>query len=170
MILDQRKIELLKQNHEKTFEEIYHETKRGVYAMIFSITKSHPMTEDLMQEVYMKMIIKIDQYRVGTNFINWLLQIAKNQAIDTYRRNQKTTNVDESDMDMISGSEKSKPDEEDTMQRMLEILDDTERQIVMLKVIDELTHREIAKIVKKPIGTVLWLYQKAMDKLKHYQG
>lgn len=170
MILDQRKIELLKQNHEKTFEEIYHETKRGVYAMIFSITKSHPITEDLMQEVYMKMLIKIDQYRVGSNFMNWLLQIAKNQAIDAYRRNQKITHVDETDMDFISDGEHTKPDQEDSLQHMLEILDETERQIVMLKVIDELTHREIAKIVHKPIGTVLWLYQKAMDKLKHFQG
>lgn len=170
MRLNQRQIELLKQNHEETFELIYHETKRGVYAMIFSITKNHPLTEDLMQDVYMKMLIKIDQYHINSNFMNWLLQIAKNQAIDDYRRKQKTTNMDEMDVDYLSDGTQVKPDDNENFMRMLDVLDEVEQQIVILKVIDELSHHEIALIINKPLGTVLWLYHRAIGKLKNFQG
>lgn len=170
MILDQKHVELLKQNHEATFEKIYHETKRGVYTMIFSITKNHLHTEDLMQDVYMKMLIKIDQYRVGTNFMNWLLQIAKNQAIDFYRKNVKTTTVEDQNMDYLLENYEAKPDEHDLIMSMLDILDETEREIVLLKVVDEMSHKDIAKIINKPLGTVLWLYQRALGKLKNYHG
>ena len=41
-----------------------------------------------------------------------------------------------------------------------------ERQIINLKIMGELTFREIAEILKKPQGTVAWCYQKAMQKLR----
>lgn len=170
MILNQRHIDLLKQNHEETFEKVYHETKTSVYAMIFSITKSHPQAEDIMQDVYMKMLIKIDQYRVGTNFKNWLLQIAKHQAIDEYRKKQKVHYVDEETVDLLPKGNDENPDQDDVMKYMMAQLNEIERQIVLLKAVDGLSHQEIAKIVKKPLGTVLWLYQRALGKLKHYMG
>lgn len=122
-------IDLLKQNHEETFEKVYHETKASVYAMIFSITRSHPQAEDLMQDVYMKMLIKIDQYRVGTNFKNWLLQIAKHQAIDEYRKKQKVQYVDEHTVDLMSMTQDVAPDQDDLMNHMMEQLNEIERQI-----------------------------------------
>lgn len=170
MILNQRHIDLLKQNHEETFEKVYHETKASVYAMIFSITRSHPQAEDLMQDVYMKMLIKIDQYRVGTNFKNWLLQIAKHQAIDEYRKKQKVQYVDEHTVDLMSMTQDEAPDQDDLMNHMMEQLNEIEREIVLLKIVDGMSHQDISKIVKKPLGTVLWLYQRALGKLKHYMG
>jgi len=170
MILDKHQIEQLKQRNEALFENIYEETNRGVYSMIFSIVKDHAKSEDLMQDVYMRMLIKIDQYKVGTNFKNWLLQIAKNQAIDMYRKDKKFAHMDDEDIHHMEASKDENPEEEDQFNRMLSVLDDLEKTIVILKVVDDLSHKDIAKIVNKPLGTVLWLYQRALNKLKAYQG
>jgi len=56
------------------------------------------------------------------------------------------------------------------MTRILEVLDEEERIIVLLKVVDEMKHRQIAKIVNKPIGTVIWIYQKAIKKMAKNGG
>ena len=45
-------------------------------------------------------------------------------------------------------------------------LNEKEREIVILHMIDNLKFKEIAKMKDKPLGTILWLYNKAIKKLK----
>ena len=51
-----------------------------------------------------------------------------------------------------------------------EVLSGDELEVFILHVIDELKHKEIAKILKKPLGTITWLYNKAVNKLKERIG
>lgn len=50
--------------------------------------------------------------------------------------------------------------------KYLSVLDTDEKQVVMLKIVRDLKHKEIAEILDKPLGTVLWLYNKAIKKMK----
>ncbi len=170
MIINQSYIEKIKNKDEEAFEYIYINTKRAVYSVVFAIAKNHAATEDIMQEVYMKMLSSIHQYRENTNFFNWLLQIAHHHAIDQYRKNKHQFNVDVNDYSELLVSRDIRPDEEDQFMHMVELLDEDERLVVILKVVEELKHREIAKILEKPLGTVIWIYQKAMHKLKEEGG
>ena len=51
---------------------------------------------------------------------------------------------------------------------MKKVLTADEAQIVMLYVVAGFKHREIAEIVKKPVGTVLWTYNNSLKKLRKY--
>ena len=53
---------------------------------------------------------------------------------------------------------------------ILKDLDDISKEIVILHVINELKFKEIVPIVNKPLGTVLWIYNKAMKTLKRKVG
>lgn len=53
-----------------------------------------------------------------------------------------------------------------TVKEALETLKPAERQIVSLKVLGELTFKEIAQCMKIPMGTVTWKYQNAIKKLR----
>ena len=53
---------------------------------------------------------------------------------------------------------------------MYETLSGDELQVFILHTIDELKHKEIAKIMKKPLGTITWLYNKAVKKVKERIG
>ena len=166
MTIEQEYISKLKDKDEIAFEYVYNNTKRAVYSMVFSVIKNHQLTEDIMQDVYMKMLSSIHQYQERTNFYNWLLQIAKNQAIDYYRKSSKSVKLDITDYEELIHDPEETPDEKDQFNRMIEILNDDERTIVLLKVVDGLKHQQIAKIIKKPLGTVLWIYQRAIKKLE----
>ena len=50
------------------------------------------------------------------------------------------------------------------------LLTDEEKEIVLLRIVDDMKHKDIAKIVDKPLGTVTWLYQQALDKMKKVRG
>lgn len=170
MKLDQDAIDKLKNGDDTTFEKLYHGTKRGVYGIVFSILRDHDKTADVLQDVYMKVLIKINQYKVGTNFNSWIMQIAKNYAIDIYRQEKKHTHIEDEVLEQVVSEDRDLPDEKSKILMMLDNLTEDERIVIILKVLDDLTHKEISKIIDKPIGTVLWLYQKGLDKLKDYYG
>ena len=48
----------------------------------------------------------------------------------------------------------------------LSILEPTERNIVLLHDVEMLTHREIALIMDKPLGTITWMYARAVQKIR----
>lgn len=170
MIIKPVHIEKLKEYDDDAFEYIYQMTKKGVYAVIFSVVRDYDETEDIMQDVYIRMIKSIHQYQENTNFYNWLLQIARNAAIDHYRKQKKIANYDMADYDMTFQSNTPDPSEADIFESMMQVLNDDERTVVLLKVVDQMKHRDIARIMGKPIGTVLWIYQNAMKKLKALGG
>jgi NTE family protein len=49
---------------------------------------------------------------------------------------------------------------------LMKVLEPIEREIVLLHIIDEYTFKEIGKVLNKPLGTVLWMYQNALKKMR----
>ena len=161
-------IERLKHKDNEAFEYIYEQTKKGVYSIIIAIVKDRQMTEDLMQDTYIKMLKSINQYQVGRNFNAWITQIAKNTALDYYRKQQKTQLVDPiEDINLIDREQLKDNQSDYTLEEMIKPLDSEERQIVLLHVVSEMKFKNIAEIMNKPLGTVLWMYQKALKKIKN---
>ena len=170
MVIKQKYIDLLAKRDEDTFEYIYELTKKGVYIVIYNVVKDHDVTQDLMQDVYLKMLNSIGQYQKKTNFYNWLLMIAKNQAIDYYRREKKILHMDETDFQESFQTHEENPDEIDQFNRLISVLNDDEKQVVLLKIVDQMKHKDIAKLLNMPLGTVLWMYREALKKMKEVRG
>ena len=158
-------IEALKQKDQLAFEAIYHDTKHAVFAMILPIVKDRSLAEDVMQETYIKMVENINRYNKKYKFINWLLTIAKNQAIDYYRKRKSELSDSSEHLDLYSDS--STPIETKLEAKYyLSLLTDEERQIVLLKTVGNMKHRDIALMLEKPIGTITWKYNEAIKKMK----
>lgn len=159
-------IEALKQKDEAAFEFIYNETKTAIYAMIVSIVKDKETSKDLMQDTYITMLEKINQYEPGKNFLSWLITIARNKAIDHYRREQHEIRVDITSEEMIFPAVNPTGERNSIVEGMLKCLNETERSVFLLHIMQNLTHREISQILKMPLGTTLWHYNKAVNKIK----
>lgn len=151
---------------EESFEHIYNQTKHSVYALIVSIVKNKADAEDIMQDTYIKMISSIHMYQPKYPFKNWILTIAKNLAIDFLRKKQFTTILELEDVEYIVPSNDISPQLALEINEQLNKMTDIERHIFLLHVVDDLKHKEIAAILDKPLGTILWHYQKALKKVK----
>lgn len=158
----------LKQKNYASFDEFYNLTKNQVFYAIVAIIKDRMLAEDLLQDTYLKFLEKIDQYQLGSNVYAYLSQIGRNLAINLYNRRKKEFHNDEI-IEQIPAQEESKTDDEEIF-KLLDYLDIKEREMVVLHVINDLTFREISEITKKPLGTVLWIYNKAIKKLKGKVG
>ncbi|TNF06671.1 MAG: RNA polymerase sigma factor [Bacillota bacterium] len=158
----------LKQRNYASFDEFYNLTKNQVFYAIVAIVKDRMLAEDIMQDTYLKFLEKIEQYQLGSNVYAYLSQIGRNLAINLYNKRKKEIQSDEMIESIPAQEEKVEDDEE--IFKLLDYLDLKEREIVVLHVINDLTFREIAEITKKPLGTVLWIYNKAIKKLKGKVG
>ena len=158
----------LKNNNMDVFDEFYELTKRQVYVSILSIVKNKTISDDIMQETYMRFLNNIHKYKEKTNVVAFIVTIARNLAINEYNKQKKEVFYDFSTYEDTYIVEKEK----DTP--LLDIVYDTlsgdELQVFIMHVIDELKHREIAKIMKKSLGTITWLYNKAIKKVKERIG
>lgn len=161
----------LKNGDEQAFDEIYHLTVRSLYFAIYPIVKDHHLTEDLVQEAYMKMLQKIQTYQ-AKNFYAYLITIGRNLAINQYHQRKKMTFTDtESDLDILSDFAyeslmEIKIEKREVIQEVLSCLNQAERNVFLLYSLENLTHREIGVILDKPTGTVTWTYQQALKKIK----
>ncbi len=160
-----RSLEKIACGDNAAFERLYNETKRGVYSFLFSYFNNVSDCEDAMQTTYLKIKQYIGHYKVGTNGLAWILQIAKNIALNelrartNYEKNQSEAAVCETGV----------PDFETKTALaaiMKRVLDEEEQRIVVLHVIWGYKHREIANIIGCPVGTVTSKYKRAADKLK----
>ena len=110
----------------------------------------------------MRFLNHIDKYKKNTNYFNFLVTIARNLAINEYHK-QKRMVYDE---EYIYSVKEESPTNVPDLFYLLDYLNEKEREIVILHMIDNLKFKEIAKMKDKPLGTILWLYNKAIKKLK----
>lgn len=145
-----------------SFDEFYHQTNKQLYVFIYDIIRNRQSSEDLLQETYMRFLNHIDKYKKNTSYFNFLVTIARNLAINEYHK-QKRMVYDE---EYIYSVKEESPTDVPDLFYLLDYLNEKEREIVILHMIDNLKFKEIAKMKDKPLGTILWLYNKAIKKLK----
>ena len=154
------------QGDNAAFERLYTETKSGVYSFLFSYFDNAADCEDAMQTTYLKIKQNIGRYQAGSNGLAWILQIAKNTALNEIRAKANYKK-------QLSASTITEPpccDNYETKNALIttmkRVLDEEEQRIIILHVIWGYKHKEIAEIINSPVGTVTSKYKRAADKLK----
>lgn len=159
-------VKILKSGDMSVFDDIYYSTKDNVYYMILSIIKDASLSEDIMQETYLKALEKIHSYKPKNSFNSWIVTIARNLAINEYNRRKRELKIDPNENEIIFGTTESSSEKELIVKEMMEYLKEDEREIVIMHIIGDMKYREIAEVLGIPIGTVSWKYSEAVKKLK----
>lgn len=151
------------QDNRAAFEDLYRQTARGVYAFLYPYFGNRQDTEDCLQTTFLKIKQSASAYRKGSNARAWILQIAKNTALDEKRRQKRIVYTDSP-----PAPPRETATESGVFDALQECLDEEERQIVVLHVLWGYKHREIANFLNCPVGTVTSKYKRAVGKLKRY--
>lgn len=163
--MDKRRIDRLlsdvRGGSEEAFEALYLETRNGVFSFLYTYYRNYHDAEDAMQSVFLKIKLRIGQYTPGTNGSAWMLQIAKNHALDELRARRPVVGLDEA-------PEASEPFEDGgIMDVMRRTLSEEEQRIVTMHVLWGWKHRQIAEELGCPTGTVTSKYKRALEKMKN---
>ena len=157
-------IKRLKNHDEEAFDYCYETYKNLVYFQIIKIVKNKELTEELVQDTFLKMYLNIDKFD-GKFFKAWLLKIANNVAISELRKKKETIEYNDN---IISEEVISSFVHNDTLSDLKAILSPDEFIIVIYRIIYDLKTKEVAETLNLPMGTVSWKYNEAMKKAKKY--
>ncbi|MDY4788177.1 MAG: sigma-70 family RNA polymerase sigma factor [Bacilli bacterium] len=156
----------LKKGNMKAFDVIYEETKKIVFFTIYDILKDYSLSDDIMQDAYIMVVNKIQQYQDDSNPRNWIITIAKNLALNEYNKHKKDILVDYSENEQLAGKSYDKDVDTPLLNLAKKVLSEDEYQILTLIIVDSFKRREVASMLNMPIGTVTWKYNEAIRKIK----
>lgn len=167
--------ELLRQvafGDREAFHQLYLETNRSVYSFILSILKNPQDAEEVLQETYLKIWTSAAGYKSQGKPLAWMFTIARNLCYMKFRDQKREADIGLSDLSEGELGEFC-PQIEDAADKMvlkaaLHILNEEERQIVLLHTTAGMKHREIAADLEMPLATVLSKYNRAMKKLQKH--
>ena len=152
----------LKRGDQSHFNWFYENSKKQLFYNILSYTKNYELSEDLLQETYVKFLTNIKNIDDKVNVLGYLMVMSKNITLDYFKKNNRIETLNEEDISF----EDDKIHETMLVSKIKEILNDIEFKILILHILGELTFNEIKDIVKKPLGTVLWIYNNSLKKVR----
>jgi RNA polymerase sigma-70 factor, ECF subfamily len=129
---------------------IYDTYSRRIYRYFFSRVENAAEADDLTAQTFLKIIEALPRYRHRGQFTAWIFQIARNNALDYFRRNHnQPLSVEGFDPPVMDGALDQVIDQQaiTTLRRHLRALDETERELLRLRFVVDLTYTEIAALL-----------------------
>lgn len=148
---------------------IYQSYAGLIYSVIYDMTRQKEDAQDLTSEFFIRLWEKADSYRFGGKHRAWLLTIARNMTIDFLRKHKREILMEE----LPDTQEKDSDFSGEvignlSMKEAIERLKPGEQEVLDMKIMGDMTFQEISDVLKKPMGTVTWLYRRGIEKLRKY--
>ncbi|WP_191601775.1 sigma-70 family RNA polymerase sigma factor [Marinomonas algicola] len=162
------------QGDRQAFAELYQATHRKLFGIIYRILKRQALSEEILQEVYLKIWENASSYKDQVSSpITWMATIARNRSIDEVRKNQLPDSEADVDFDLIV-DDSMKPDDSLTQnQELLKLesclsgLDSPRAEMIKAAYLDGSSRQELAERFNQPLGTIkTWLHRS----IKQLQG
>lgn len=153
---------------------------KRLYAYFYRATNSVDDAEDLLQELFVKLIEKIKSYQDKGQFEHWLFRIAANMVRDRYRRqahshlslDQDRPNQRDTIADSLAGNEPApwQPLETreqcDQLQTALNQLPELDRELILARHFGAMGFKDLAQEFALPLGTVLAKVHRGLKTLR----
>lgn len=163
---------------EPAFDLLVDRYQKKIYTTIFLIVKDQEIAEDLLQDVFVKVVntINSDKYNEEGKFQPWVMRIAHNLAIDYFRKAKRYPTILMEDGSNIFNSLKfSEENVEDRqvrdenielVKRLIEELPETQKEVLIMRYYVDMSFQEIADQTGVSINTALGRMRYALIHLR----
>ena len=147
---------------------LYTEYRPKVMGYIYARLRSREDAEDLCQDVFEKVMMKLDTYDPEKSSIStWIYTITRNSVIDFYKRNHQSAELDENMAeDGFVDDALLKNETLDELASALEMLPDELQEIIVLRYYDGIPLTEISDKMGLSYGAVKLRHAKAVEMLR----
>ena len=154
--------------------ERYH---RVLFSFFYNMSRNVPLSEDLVQNVFMRMLKYRHRFRGDGDFKAWMFHIAKNVHFDHFRKKRisNTENVDDwqdrlRDQAPTGSQQLIEQERMELLNKAIKKLDPEKREIIIMSKLEGLKYSEIADILGTTEGNIKVKVFRAMKALKQICG
>ncbi|WP_026775885.1 RNA polymerase sigma factor [Polaribacter sp. Hel_I_88] len=139
-----------------------------IYNFFRKMTQNKMVSEDLTQDVFIKVIKYRASYNQG-NFAAWIYTIARNIFSSHYQttKKERTILIDDNKLESNENSiSESQQEELDHLQKALQKLSNSDRELIVMHRFQEIKYQQIAQIIGSTENAVKVKVHRALKKLK----
>ena len=144
---------IVKDNDTRFFEVLYDRYSNRVYHRCLRFVKSEVEAQDITHDIFIKLFMKLKTFAGNSKFSTWFFSLTYNHCLNYVNRDKKNT-IDSIDVNTISDDIQDEVSDEEIfsltverLNRALNIIDDGEKLILMMKYQDDLSVKEIMKVL-----------------------
>ncbi len=152
------------------FGKLYEKYVKKIYDFIYFKTLHKENAEDLTSQIFFKALEKINSFNPEkAKFSTWLYTIANNLLIDHWRGNKETVDIEDvwglSTNEDIERQVDAKINIEN-IKKYMDKLSPLQREIIILRVWNDLPYKEIAAILNKSETSVKTAFSRAINDVR----
>lgn len=139
------------------FEEFYDRYSSRVFGFLLHILRNRTEAEDVLQEAFWQVWRQAERFDSGRASAEaWVLMIARSRAVDRLRRRRETITdtIPEIPTDSVPEINLARQDDAVQVTAALAVLPSDQREPIRLAFFEGMTHEQIARHLKIPLGTV----------------
>jgi RNA polymerase sigma-70 factor (ECF subfamily) len=168
-LLEKKIVEGLKKRELSSFEEFIKAYQRDIYNIALRFLNNEQDALDVTQEIFIKVLKKIDSFQGNSKLSTWLYRITINTCKDYIKKHYKHNNIyidkgidgEEGEIFYQLPSEQGEPSlvledklKKEVLYKSIEILEPDYKEVIILRYINQLSYGEIGEILNIPEGTV----------------
>lgn len=148
---------------EAAFKEFYEYYGKFIFAHAWSITNSLSFADEITNDVLLKVWTASQKGSEVRNPVGWIYTITFNCAIDKVKQEKQFSEIydipcDDTNLELI--------DSTDAFYKTIAPLKENEKKILIFRMIEDLSFKAIAKIMKMPATSVSAVFYRAINKIK----
>jgi RNA polymerase sigma-70 factor (ECF subfamily) len=168
---EKRLVERAIRRDQGAFADLYDRHVVRVYRHIYYLVSDAREAEDLTAQTFLKAWEAVDRYKErGAPFVAWLLRISHNLTISFLRSKRDHSELDEG---YVDNKRAGNPEEsleqvtdESSVRDAVLRLREEQRQVIMLRFVEELDYREVAAMIGKSVPAVRVIQHRALGNLR----
>ncbi len=166
-------IALAATGNREAFGQLYERYKRRVFRHAFLLTGDSALSEDLTAQTFLNALQAMPRYQSrGVPFVAWLLRIAGNLTINHRKALKNNGHAQlpealEAEGGVYSPEDScERKDEGQRVWQKVRHLPGDQRQVIVMRFVDDLSYQDIARILGKSVGAVRVLQFRALSNLR----
>jgi RNA polymerase sigma-70 factor (ECF subfamily) len=140
----------------------YTGNRQGLYSYALALTRNRAAAEDMVHAVVCRLLAR---GKMPREVRPYLFRAVRNAVVDDWRRNSSRENQP-GDSDLAGAVITEQPDQALQLHQCLFRLEEAEREVIVLKVYQGLTFREIGIVRDQPANTAASHYRRGLEKMK----
>lgn len=151
---------------------LYERYKKRLFGFFYQMNKNASISEDLVQNVFIRVLKYKHTFSEESKFITWIFQIARNEMYDEFKKSKKQNHNDIDEVSyQLEGGRNIESDIENTekainLKKAIAKLSPAKKELIILSKLKELKYREVGEIVGCTEGAARTKVHRALNDLK----
>jgi len=163
-----------KESRNYAFNLLVRKYHKKLYWVVRRLVIEHDDTNDLVQNVWVKVWENLENFKAQSQLYTWLYRISANEALTFLSKKKKRffVNIEDVDQQLSEKAEHdmgmSGDDIQVKLQKAIILLPEKQRLVFQMRYYDEMPYEEMSKVLQTSVGALKASYHHAAKKIENY--